>query len=275
MGMHEFEAGADIAITALDKSKNAGTMDLRSMYHSVAKFTGQWDASLQHFHILSLLLKHRFTYAFPVVEHPDYIQYKAYFDSLSGYQGINRVPGEDWGRENRQVAMYCNPSQTWNDYTGTNVPEHLRNTGMIYFDAGSELWQRFVDAGKLTGADAVPPKEIPIEEVIAGVVIAAQEQGDVDIISFWYPLITTIATFVAPEELIPLKQNPHLIKIREIATVTEAYKKNNDYGATRLPSPDDFKSNFLEWSVGEELSDLFQWWYQPLRQWYESPEYTN
>lgn len=254
MGMHEFETGADIAVTVLDKSMDASTKDVRSMYYSLAKFTSQWDATLQHFHILEPLLKHRFTYAFTVQEHPDYEQYREYFDGLQGYEGINRVPGQEWdGKENPQVAIFKE---------------------VLYFDAGGELWRRFVDVGKLTGEDAIAPKEITVEEIIALVVTEAQQQNDTAAISYWYPLITTI-TMLRPVSATDLQQNPHLVKIREIVIATEAYKKDFNYGATRLPSSVNLMNEFEEWGMPQDLVPFFNWWYAPLKKWYEDPGYLK
>ena len=257
MGMHEFETGAEIAVTVLDKSMDANTKDLRSMYYSLAKFTAEWDAALQHFQVLEPLLKHRFTYAFQVEEHPDYEQYREYFDGLKGlsdYHGINRVPGEKWDyKENPEVAII---------------------SGMLYFDAGGELWQRFVDVGKLTGEDVVAPKEIPVEEIIALVVMEARQQNDTAAISYWYPLISTIS-MLKPMSAMVLQQNPHLMKIREIVIATEAYKKDFNYGYTRLPLPDYFNNGFEAWGIPQEVAPFYHWWYAPLKEWYENPGYAK
>ncbi len=270
MGMHEFEYGADMAVEILDETAAAGT-DIRSMYYSLAKFTGQWDAAFQHFHVLPYLLKHRFTYVIPVQEHPDYQLYQSYFDQLHGYVNINRDPEEDWSPDNPAIAMYCHPTEAWGEHFD-GVPEPFARKGMLYFDAGSELWQRMADAGKLSGTDLAAPQELPVEAVIEQVVRGAQQQKRTDIISYWYPLITT-ALFLKPATAKVWMQNTHLVRIREIVIATEAYKKDNDYGAPRLPQLEDFRNNFRGWDADAETAAFFQWWYAPLREWLENPLY--
>lgn len=72
-----------------------------------------------------------------------------------------------------------------------------------------------------------------------------------------------------------LQQNPHLVKIREIVIETEAYKKDFNYGATRLPLPEHVNNGFEEWGLPQELVPFFHWWYAPLKKWYEDPGYVK
>jgi hypothetical protein len=65
------------------------------------------------------------------------------------------------------------------------------------------------------------------------------------------------------------------VKIREIVIETEAYKKDFNYGATRLPLPEHVNNGFEEWGLPQELVPFFHWWYAPLKKWYEDPGYVK
>lgn len=279
--MHEFEGLADGLVLALDGSADSEQLDLRSMYASIAAFVGNWDASLQHFHVLEQLLYHRFTYVFPVQEHPDYEANKEYFDNLHGYETICRVPGLDWdGENNPEVGIFCHPEEEWSDYV-TSIPPELLNKGMLYFDAGGELWERFVATGRLTGKDAQPPKEIPLEEIILLALNASLlQEEDTQLISICYALIPSYVVTKQPAELPALMQNKSMHEIREIVIDTDACRYNNDYGYCQMPSPEELADYTLLDIDEEKMPELVafvDWWYEPLKMYYAErgshPEY--
>ena len=278
MAMHEFEGLADGLIMVLDESPDREELDLRSMYSSIADFVGKWDATLQHFHVLEQLLDHRYTYAFPVDEHPDYATNKDYFDNLHGYENIFRLPTQEWDEEtNPEVGIYCHPEEEWGDYD-TSIPEELLNKGMLYFDAGGELWEKFVAAGKLTGADAVPPVAIPLEQVILTALKASilQEEGT-QLTSICYALLPSYAIINGPAALL---QNAAMQEILDIVIDTNACRYNNDYGYSRLPSPEELADYSLLGIDAEKMPEMAafaDWWYAPLKTYYKErvtdPEY--
>jgi hypothetical protein len=242
MGMHEFEDLADGLIIALDNTKSK---DLRSMYATISNFVATWDASLQHFHVLEQLLRHRFTYAFPIEDHPDYATNKIYFDNLHGYENICRNTTEEWDEENNpEVGIYCNPTEEWGDYE-TNIPKELINKGMLYFDAGGELWQRFVAAGKLTGKDAEAPTTIPLEEIIY---TALKHEEDPQLLATCYALMPSYAITKDPNELI---QNDTIRKIRDLVTSANAFHFESNYPEMEDPG----------------MAAFINWWYAPQKSW--------
>lgn len=278
MAMHEFEGLADGLIIVLDESPETEDLDLRSMYASIAAFVGKWDASLQHFHVLEQLLDHRYTYAFPVDEHPDYAANKAYFDNLQGYENIFRLPAQDWDAEsNPEVGIYCHPEEEWGDYD-TSIPEELLNKGMLYFDAGGELWEKFVAAGKLTGPDAVAPVAIPLEEVILTALKASVLlEEDPQLISICYALLPSYALINDPAALM---KNEAMQEILDIVMDTDACRYNNDYGYSNLPSPEELADYGLMGIDAEKMPEMAafaDWWYAPLKTYYTErvtdPEY--
>lgn len=289
MGMHEIEGAVDGAVLVLDESPLGEGLDLRSFYHSLACFVNRWDASFQHFHVLAPLLKHRYTYAFPVTEHPEYERHKAYFDGLSKQKYLLLHPDREWDEEtNPDAGIYCHPMEAWGESYLDQIPDHLRNVGMMYFDAGSELWQLFVDAGKLNGKDAEPPRDIPLEEIISTTLTEARKQSHTILISIWYPLMAAYAILNAMDTAwqaerteIGMSQdgysaqavmaNPHFQAIRNVVIETRAYEYNNDYGLTRLPAEKEFETGFEV--LGGDLSEqgwgqFLDWWYAPLKNMY-------
>ncbi|GLI07819.1 hypothetical protein YDYSG_38490 [Paenibacillus tyrfis] len=286
MGMHEIEGAVDGVVLVLDESPLSAALDMRSIYDSLARFVGRWDASFQHFHVLAPLVKHRYTYAFPVTEHPEYERHQAYFDGLRKQKSLLRHPDREWDWEtNREVGTYCHPMEAWGGQYLDQIPEHLRNVGMIYFDAGSGLWQMFVDAGKLTGKDAEPPRDIPLEEIISMTLSEARKQNEKFLISIWYPLMAAYVILNAMDKVWQTESgmpqdgysaqtvmaNPHFQAIRSLIIETRAYEYNNDYGLTRLPAEEDFEKGFqiLDDSLAEQgWGQFLDWWYEPLKNHY-------
>lgn len=287
--MHEIEGAVEGVVLVLDESPLSGTLDMRSIYDSLARFTGRWDAAFQHFRVLAPLVKHRYTYAFPVTEHPEYERHKAYFEGLRKQEYLLRHPDREWDREtNREVGNYCHPMEAWGGKYLDRVPEHLRDAGMLYFDAGGELWQLFVDAGKLTGKDAEPPREMALEEIISMLLPEARKQNAQLLISIWYPLMAAYAILNAMDKAWQARQteagipqdaysaqavmaNPHFQAIRDLIVETRAYEYNNDYGLTRLPAEEEFDTGFemLDDRLTEQgWGQFLDWWYEPLKQHY-------
>lgn len=279
--MHEFEGLADGLIMVLDEAPDSEELDLRSMYASIAAFIRKWDADVQHFHVLEQLLHHRFTYAFPVQEHPDYAANKEYFDNLHGYENIFRQPAQEWDAEqNPEVGVYCHPEEEWGDYD-TSIPEELLHKGMLYFDAGGELWERFVAEGRLTGKDALPPVEIPLEEIIlTALKTAILLDEDPQLISVCYALMPSYAVTKDPAALTALMQSDTMQEIRDIVIDTNACRYNNDYGYSRVPSREELE-DYGQLGIDEEkmpeMAAFVNWWYEPLKTYYTervtNPEY--
>ncbi|USG67769.1 hypothetical protein NDK47_11030 [Brevibacillus ruminantium] len=289
MGMHEIEGAVEGVVLVLDESPLSKVLDMRSICDSLARFVVRWDASFQHFHVLAPLLKHRYTYVFPVTEHPEYEQHKAYFDGLRKQEFLLRHPDREWdGETNPEVGIYCHPMEAWGANYLDQIPDHLRNVGMLYFDAGSELWRLFVDVGKLTGKDAEPPREIPLEEIVSMTLTEARKQNHTILISIWYPLMAAYAILNAMDKDwqarrteigIPqdscsaqaIMANPHFQAIRNVVIETRAFEYNNDYGLTRLPAEKEFETGFevLDDSFTEQgWGQFLDWWYEPLKNMY-------
>lgn len=93
-----------------------------------------------------------------------------------------------------------------------------------------------MSAGKLTGADAVEPRHIPVDEAACAVVSAAERQGDRELVRAWLALL-----FWHMEEkpLEQLRGNPFVRHVRAAAKRLDARSVDLDYGHFHIPAEED------------------------------------
>ncbi len=211
MSMHEIEDLVESSVRILAARTD---LDLRSLYWQLYEYQNHWDTGFTNFRVMDLLLQARYTYRFDLNQHPDYAQYRDYFDGLSGFAVINIQPTEPSGK-----AVF-EPGRGWvvpNPLAGYTRPPYL------YCDVGSPLWARFVELGVLTGADAVPPDaSMSIVEAALEVMRQAERDGDVVLIYGWYALLSVhLASFV---DLESLQASAALAEILDIARRTDAFE---------------------------------------------------
>jgi hypothetical protein len=139
MSMFEIESMVEDTEHVLAET-GADPWVLRSQYWNLYEYEARYDTSFTHFRNIDELLAARFVYRFPLAEHPDYAEHREYFDGLSSDFTHIQVPDAGGG-----------------DGGYTYRPD-------LYFDAGSPLWRRMVELGRLTGRDAEPPREVPLNE---------------------------------------------------------------------------------------------------------------
>ena len=190
VSMFELESLVEDSVNTLDGS-GIDPWELRSLYATMYEFEGRWDTSFTHLRNLDQLISARFVYRFPLSEHPGYEAHKAYFDGLSGFSFLE--VGEEGG--------YTEPPD-------------------LYFDAGSPLWRRMVELGRLSGPDAEPPRDIPLPEVALRVATLAEQRGDRELVAQWYRLLVLEMDFEA--EPAELAQDPTLAALREMVRRTDA-----------------------------------------------------
>jgi len=190
VSMFELESLVEDSVNTLDGS-GIDPWELRSLYAVMYEFEGRWDTSFTHLRNLDQLIAARFVYRFPLAEHPDYAAHREYFDGLSGFSFLE--VGDDGG--------YAEPPD-------------------LYFDAGSPLWRRMVEAGRLEGRDAGPPRELPLPEVALRVATLAEQRGDRELIAQWYRLLVLEMDFEA--EPAQLELDPTIAELREMVRRTDA-----------------------------------------------------
>lgn len=249
MSAHEYELIVEQSVKFLDQRPNAPSFDLRSCFKSLYDFQSRYDTGYTHLRVVGPLVKHRFVYAFGVEDHPEHDRYREAFQKLRGFGGIYRDPTRPWDEEtNPTVGHYCDPVEEWGDDYAETFPPELRR-GRLYFDAGGELWRAFVDAGKLTGIDAVPPQEIPIQKVVALIAREAASCGDRLLVRMWLPLLCYDIAALGRESL---SADPDVQTVRRIAKAMDVLSirsEDLEYGALQIPPDDIF-----------EHEDTVRWW---------------
>jgi hypothetical protein len=191
--MFELESLVEDSVNVLDGS-GIDPWELRSLYAAMYEFEGQWDTSFTHLRNLDQIVAARFVYLFPLSDHPDYEAHREYFDGLSEFAFLELPDGTSDGG-------YTEPP-------------------LLYFDAGSPLWQRMVELGRLSGRDAEPPRDVPLREVALRVATLAEPRGDADLIARWYRLLSL--ELEEDDDPAVLARDPTLTSLREIVRRTDA-----------------------------------------------------
>lgn len=237
MSMHEFEDLVEMSVNCLDQAGEHGSFEQRALFWNLYQFQESWDTGFTHLRVIDTLLKHRFVYQFNIEQHPEYSAHKAFLDSIQDFTFVNLHPEEKWHSQTNPAAGYVKPPN-------------------LFCDAGSLLWQRFVDLGVLTGNDALPPAAIDIVDMVKEVMIAAAAQNDRELISIWYTALGVhLWSTCSEEEQEDVKKKPSLKVIRAIVQEKKALEIDPGYGFLVQPTPDLIEEDpFLsEWfQISEE-----------------------
>ncbi|QSQ20479.1 hypothetical protein JY651_35305 [Pyxidicoccus parkwayensis] len=173
MSMHEIEDMVEGAVRVLDKRAPVGDAAPRSQFAKLYEFQEGYDCGFTHFRVMDLLLARRFTYRFDLEEHPDFKKRGKFFKGLKDFTFLHDNPADDTDEnldsdeEPSPVAGYVEPPD-------------------LYCDAGSPLWRRMVEAGKLKGPDAEAPTPLRLFDVVYDVMLAAEAEGDRELIAMWF-----------------------------------------------------------------------------------------
>ncbi|WP_338868289.1 hypothetical protein [Myxococcus stipitatus] len=170
--MHEIEDMVEGAVRAIHGRAAPGDMAPRSQIARLFRFQGEFDCSFTHFRVMDILLARRFTYQFMVSDHPDHAARPEFFKDIKKFTFLHDEP--EAGTEDDDDV----PSEI----AGYIEPPHL------YCDAGSPLWRRMVEAGKLKGPDAEPPVPLLLVDVVHEVMLGAEADGDLDLLAMWFNL---------------------------------------------------------------------------------------
>ncbi|MBT2771671.1 hypothetical protein J7J47_05395 [Halomonas sp. ISL-60] len=220
MSMHEFEDLVEMSINCLDQAGEHSSLDLRALFWNLYQFQEAWDTGFTHLRVIDTLLKHKFVYQFEISHHPEYSDHKAFFDSIQDFTFVSLYPEGKRDSQKNPTAGYIKPPY-------------------LFCDAGSLLWQRFVDLGVLIGNDALPPAKINIVDMVKEVMIAAAAQNDRELVSIWYTALGVhLWSTSSEEEQEDVKKNPSLEVIRAIAQEKKALEIDPGYGFFAQPTPD-------------------------------------
>jgi hypothetical protein len=200
---------------------------------------------------MGLLLKHRFVYVFDIEEHPEFERFgRSVFEN----EDIYVDPTKPWNAKTNPVSGYtCDPVARWGARHAAGYPPELRRL-RLYCEVGSPLWGRFVENGKLTGADAIPPVTVPIQEVAAAVVREAELQSNRELVRQWFSLL--FVDHVMSGELEAIQGDPLLAQLRDTAKRLHVLDIEMDNGCLRIPAEEEMND------MGE-AAELARWWFAP------------
>lgn len=229
MSMHEIEDLVEQSIRAIDKSAMEKSAK-RDTYFSLYNFQGQFDCSYTNFRVADILIKNEFTFFFDIESHPDYLINKEYFDSLDKSEMVTLEGGGYYGDITR----------------GARAPVYK-----LYFDAGTAIWEKFVEAGLITELGAVKPRGKNLYRIMleAGLV------GNTELKAMWFifmPYLEMLAEETEEAVTLALKKLYHTKDVYIQAA-------DGQYGNYLFESVSQMRqSNFGEFSIE---------WFKPFYEW--------
>ncbi len=176
MSDHEIEDLVEESIRLLDASFLHRDDRLRDWFAALFRFQREFDCSFMHFRVMDILMRRRFTYRFSLDQHPDYAERRPYFEALDSFVFLS---GEE-----RDLA-----GEDYDDMENPGEDQGYVEPPYLFCDAGSSLWRRMVEAGHLTGQDAVQPRPVSLDEVVSTVTQAAERGDGHELIAMWEDLV--------------------------------------------------------------------------------------
>ncbi|MEV0460141.1 hypothetical protein [Catellatospora methionotrophica] len=234
MSMHYIEDLVSASVELLDARHAPDDDRLRGWFTALYAFQSGYDCSFTQGRVLDILLRRRHTYRFALTEHPDYAARRAFFDGLTAFQGLREFDEDD-------------------DFDGYDswLEDGYVDPPWLYCEAGSALWRRLVDAGRLAGRDAVAPDRVALIDVVAEVAAAAEQTGDVPLIAEWYGLGHAALVDGTPLTADDLNAITGVARLREIV-------RRSGAGAVSLPDGYRPTEDQLEMLDDERET----WWYE-------------
>lgn len=193
------------SVRLLDAHHPADDDRVRDWVARLYGFQQRHDGSVTYFRDIDVLLRRRFVYRFPLEQHPDHAQLRDYFESLTGFTTL-RVLDED--------------AEDFDGY-GTQLEDGYVDPPLLYCDAGTALWRRMVEAGRLSGPDAVAPRPVTLVDAVVAVAEAAEQAGDRMVVALWYTLGSDLLMDGSPT-LEDLRADPAVRRLRQIVRRTDA-----------------------------------------------------
>ncbi|GAA1409949.1 hypothetical protein ACFQZ4_03855 [Catellatospora coxensis] len=233
MSMHDIEDLVSASVVVLDARHAEDDGRLRDWFTALYAFQAGFDCSHTQGRVLDILLRRGHTYRLALHEHPDYEQRREFFDGLTEFQTLREVDEED------------------DDFAGYDdwLEDGYVDPPWLYCEAGTALWRRLVDAGRLRGRDAVAPARVALLDVVTAVAEAAERHGDPGLVAAWYALgpALLVDDLMDVEEL---RDDPAVTRLREIV---------ERCGAASAELPDGYRPTDEQLDLlGDERQT---WWY--------------
>ncbi|GHJ48208.1 hypothetical protein Cs7R123_55500 [Catellatospora sp. TT07R-123] len=235
MSMHDIEDLVFESVLLLD-ARHPGEDDrLRDWVTALYAFQDRFDCSHTKGRVLDILLRRRHTYRFALQDHPDYAERREFLDGLADFEALREVDEDS------------------DDFEGFGgwLEDGYVDPPWLYCEAGTDLWQRMVDAGRLTGADAVAPGRTALIELVAEIAAAAEQAGDVDLVAQWWALGPGTLVDGTPLWADDLAAIPAVVRLREIVRRT---------GAWSVSLPDGYRPDDDELELLDDERET--WWFR-------------
>lgn len=271
MSMWEIEDLVECSIIAVCDSPRRGEMDLRSVIDALYRYQDTFDTSYTHFRVMERLLACGAVYRVKVGDHPDYDRCKDALDALEGFVPVYRDPCREWAKDNRFEAYFCD---TYDFPRQEGEPEGAE-THRLYVEAGSALWQRMVDAGRLTGPAAAPVTPMSVNEAVLVVCQELERQGATTLLREW---LTYMPPYYLTMDEVPLSQwraDPATIALRDLLQRAVSFSIRSDgeiEDGRGLPPGDVILNSFREsWMAENDPWQAFSaWWFEALAKAYRA-----
>jgi hypothetical protein len=256
MSMHEIEDLVEWTVRLLAASAPARGLDLRALFWNLYDYQSRFDTGNTLFRVAPILVKHRYLYAFPLHSHPDFARMPASFAIVRSkeFEPVCVDPSRPWEPDNPVAGYYCDPVRCWGaQWCTENGWEPHMMQPLLYCEAGSPLWKRWVEQGTLRGRDAEPPLRMDRERLFRVVIEEALVQGKPELAAEWYQVgIPYELAWLNPSELCRVKDDADLDAVRTLAV-------QHRLGA--LPISRGFM-DMREWD-NEDLPPFLAWWIPP------------
>lgn len=210
MGAHEYETIVDDTIIFLDQHGAAG-LDVRSWVKSLYELQGRYDTCESYTDVLPQLVRNRYVYVLPA----------------------------DDRAETLPCDFSSHPAKDLSVARAAEYPAELRGE-RFYVVAGSPAWRVLVELGELTGPDAIPPMNLPLEEVVARIVLEAEKHENRFLVRGWLPLL---CIEMVPRGREALSADPNVQIVRRVAKKMDVLSIRDavfDYGNLTIPPDYDF-----------------------------------
>lgn len=206
MSMHEVEDIIEETVHLIDAAELSNEQK-RNYLYNLYQLEYYFDTSYTQFRVMEILLKYQYVYKLPLNTHPDFKKKGFEFDKDRGW-----VKSVD-----QQYSVYAQKED---------------DTIFLYGNAGSVIWQHWVDAGILTGNDKTAPAKLSVPATILTFMQLAATQQDKQLMDRWYALFVNCCldfTFSekesVPKSFAELVKDTSILSIRELAQQFELGKK--------------------------------------------------